>query len=475
MEFEATIGLEVHCQLGTNTKLFCGCTTLFAQEPNSQTCPVCLGHPGTLPVLNKKVFEYAVKAGLAIGCDIQKFSKFDRKNYYYPDLPKAYQITQFDKPFALKGGIEINIKGNKRVVKLERIQIEEDAGKLIHTADGSLVDLNRAGTPLIEIVSDPDMSTSEEAYQYLVNLKKILKYNEVSDCEMQEGSLRCDANISVKPIGQKELGTKVEVKNLNSFRYVQAAIDYEIVRQIQDIQNGNKISQETRLWDVDNGVTEPMRSKEGAHDYRFFPEPDLPPLILTDKEIEKIKSTVAEPPLKRKERFISELKLSEYDASILTEEKPIADYFENALKEFNKPKEIANWISNDISSYLNEKKIGIDQFPVSIENMTSLWKLIDDGTINKKIAKEKVFPLLVESNKNPSEIIESEGLAGKNDSDEIRKWVEEAMAKNQKAVDDLKNGKDKAKGSIVGMVMKASKGLANPQIVNKIIDDIINS
>lgn len=475
MEYEATIGLEVHCQLATATKLFCGCTTLFAQEPNSQTCPVCLGHPGVLPVLNHKALQLAIKAGLAIGCDIKLFSKFDRKNYFYPDSPKAYQITQYDQPYALNGSIVITNKGKEKTLRLERIHIEEDAGKLIHSeyGSGSLVDLNRAGTPLIEIVSKPDMVNSDEAYLYLVQLKQILKYNGVSDCEMQEGSLRCDANVSVKPVGQTKYGTRVEIKNLNSFRYVQQAIDYEIVRQIAAIKEGKSIVQETRLWDVNLARTEPMRSKEGAHDYRYFPEPDLPCVLLEQKEVDAINSTVAEHPLHRKNRLVTQYELSEYDAIQLTEEKEIVDYFENAALKFNKPKEIANWILNDILSYLNNKNLKIVDFPISLDDMVELWSLIENNTINKKIAREKVFQAMLETKQKPSLIIEKEGLAGKNDISEIRVWVEEVIAKNPKAVEDIKAGKEKARGSIVGQVMKASKGLANPQIVNDLIDQIL--
>lgn len=476
MEYEATIGLEVHCQLATNTKLFCGCTILFAQEPNSQTCPVCLGHPGVMPVLNKKSFELAIKAGLAIGCDIQPFSKFDRKNYFYPDLPKAYQITQYDKPFALNGKIVItNSKGVEKVLRLERIHLEEDAGKLIHSehGGGSLVDLNRAGTPLVEIVSKPDMVNSEEAYLYLVQLKQILKYNGISDCEMQEGSLRCDANVSVKPVGRVALGTRVEIKNLNSFRYVQAAIDYEIVRQIAAIKDGKTINQETRLWDVNLGRTEPMRSKEGAHDYRYFPEPDLPSLFADEAQIATINATVVEHPLARKNRLITQYELSEYDAVHLTEEKDVVDYFELAVTKFKKAKEVANWVSNDIIGYLNTKNQKIADFPIPLDHMIELWNLIDNNTINKKIAREKVFPAMLETKQNPAKIVEKEGLAGKNDLGEIKKWVEEVISKNPKAVEDIKAGKEKARGAIVGQVMKMSKGLANPQMVNDLIDQIL--
>ncbi|HHV74154.1 MAG TPA: Asp-tRNA(Asn)/Glu-tRNA(Gln) amidotransferase subunit GatB [Thermoanaerobacterium sp.] len=470
MNYEAVIGLEVHAELLTKTKIFCSCTTEFGGEPNTHVCPVCLGLPGTLPVLNKKVVEYAVKAGLALNCEISKFSKMDRKNYFYPDLPKAYQISQYDLPLCKNGYVEIETSdGVKKKIGLTRIHIEEDAGKLMHeNVDGSLVDYNRTGVPLIEIVSEPDMRTPEEAYLYLTKLKSVLEYSEVSDCKMQEGSLRVDTNVSVRPVGSKEFGTKIELKNLNSFKAVQKALEYEIKRQIKLIEGGETIVQETRRWNEQKGITESMRSKEEAHDYRYFPDPDLVPIIVSDEWKEEIRKSLPEMPEHKKERFVTQYGIPEYDASVITSSKPLADFFEKCVLEYSSAKTVSNWIMGEMMRLLKETGKEVEEVLIKPHQMASLLNLIDNGTITGSIAKT-VFEEMFATGKNPEEIVEEKGLKQLSNENEIREIALKVIEDNPKSVEDYKNGKDKAIGFLVGQIMKATKGKANPQLANKIL------
>ena len=475
-EFQTVIGLEVHVQLKTNTKIFCSCRNRFGDPPNTNVCPVCLGLPGALPVLNKQVVDFAVLTGLMLNCKIAKFSKFDRKNYFYPDLPKAYQISQFDLPICGLGQIEADVNGKRKVFGITRAHLEEDAGKLIHddAGEGSLVDLNRTGTPLLEIVSEPDMHSPEEAYVYLTTLKQLISYLGVSDCNMEEGSLRCDANVSIRPVGQKELGTKVEVKNLNSFKGVQKALEYEIKRQTALYTSGKKdeIVQETRLFNVDTGKTNSMRSKEMAHDYRYFPDPDLVPMTFTDEEIEEFRKQLPEKPEIKKSRFIKDFDLSEYDAAVLTAEKNIADYFEETIKNGATPKNAANWILNNLLSQLNQSGTSLEECKITPKLLAELISLIEKKTISGNIAK-KIFPELFETGNSPEKIVEEKGLVQVTDSSEIDAWVEQAINENQDAVESIKNGAEKAIGRIVGTVMKLSRGKANPAIVQQKIKEKI--
>ncbi|NNG67383.1 Asp-tRNA(Asn)/Glu-tRNA(Gln) amidotransferase subunit GatB [Caldanaerobacter subterraneus] len=469
MKYEAVIGLEVHAELLTDSKIFCGCSTKFGSEPNTQVCPVCLGLPGTLPVLNKKVVEYAVRAGLALNCTIANFSKMDRKNYFYPDLPKAYQISQYDLPLCSNGYIEIEVEGGTKRIGIKRIHIEEDAGKLLHEGtDGSLVDYNRAGVPLIEIVSEPDISTPEEAYQYLVKLKSILEYTEVSDCKMQEGSLRVDTNVSVRPVGTTDLGTKIELKNLNSFKAVQKALEYEIKRQIKVLEEGGTIVQETRRWNEAKGITEPMRTKEEAHDYRYFPEPDLVPIIVTEEWKEEIRKTLPEMPDAKRERFITQYGLPEYDAKVITSSKKMADFFEKCASNYHSPKIVSNWLMGEFARLLNDTGKEIDEVPITPDMLIELLKLVDDNVISGSIAKT-VFEEMFFTGKNPQIIVEEKGLRQIADEDELRRIVKKVIEENPKSVEDYKKGKEKALGFLVGQVMKETKGKANPQLTNQLL------
>ncbi|MFH1824634.1 MAG: Asp-tRNA(Asn)/Glu-tRNA(Gln) amidotransferase subunit GatB [Candidatus Firestonebacteria bacterium] len=479
-EYEIVIGLEVHVHLKTESKLFCGCSTKFGSPPNSQTCPVCLGLPGVLPVLNKKAIELALRAALALNCEIQEYSKFDRKNYFYPDLPKNYQISQYDKPLSLNGYVDRTVDGIKKRIRIKRVHLEEDAGKLVHisasgqigTAEESLVDLNRTGIPLLEIVSEPDIRSPEEAYEYLGTLKSILQYIDVSDCDMEKGTLRCDANISVRVRGEDKLGEKIEIKNLNSFKNVQKALEYESVRQIHSLKNGEKLVQETRLWNADESITYPMRTKEEAHDYRYFPEPDLMPLNITKEMIEEIKKSLVELPLIREQRFIKEYNLPEYDAKVLTSFKDIADYFELCVSLYNKPKAISNFVMVDLSGLLNLNNIEITQSPIRPGKLVKLIKLIDDGVISSKIAK-MVFEEMFSTGEDPELIVKKKGLVQITDEKVITEIVEKVICDNPGIVQEYKSGKEKAIGNLIGQVMKASGGLANPQIVNKILKEKI--
>lgn len=472
MNYEAVIGLEVHAELLTKTKIFCSCSTEFGSEANTHVCPVCLGLPGTLPVLNKKVVEFAVKAGLALNCDISNFSKMDRKNYFYPDLPKAYQISQYDLPLCKNGYIEIELSnGEKKRIGLTRIHIEEDAGKLLHeNVDGSLVDYNRTGVPLIEIVSDPDIRTPEEAYLYLTKLKSILEYSEVSDCKMQEGSLRVDTNISVRPVNSKKFGTKIEMKNINSFRAVERALAYEIKRQSKVYENGDNVIQETRRWDDQKGITEVMRSKEEAHDYRYFPDPDLVPIIISDEWREEIRRSLPEMPEHKKARFIKQYDIPEYDASIITSSKPLADFFEKCVTEYASAKTISNWIMGEMMRLLKETGKEIDEMPIKPHQMASLLKLIDKKVITGSIAKT-VFEDMFNTGKDPEKIVDEKGLKQMSDVSQLREIAIKIINDNPKSVDDYKKGKDKAIGYLVGQMMKATRGKANPQLANKLLKE----
>ncbi len=474
-DYEVVMGLEVHAELSTKTKIFCSCPTDFGAEPNSQTCPICMAMPGTLPVLNEKVVEYAVKAGLATNCEISRNSKNDRKNYFYPDLPKSYQISQFDKPLCEHGYVEIEVKGEKKKIRLTRIHIEEDAGKLNHDefGGGSLVDLNRAGVPLIEIVSEPDLRSAEEVEQYLRKLKSILEYIEVSDCKMQEGSLRADVNVSVRKKGDAKLGTRTEMKNMNSFRSIVRAIEYEVDRQIDVIEEGGKIEQETLRWDDVSGKTFPMRDKEDAQDYRYFPDPDLVAIKLSDEYIEDIKNSLPELPESRKERYLKEYQLSEKDAKLITSSKYLSDLFENAVKVCNNPKAVNNWIISDISRILNETEMEPIQIPFDSNQLGKLVILIDKGTISSSIGK-KVLVELFENPRDPEDIIKEKGWIQISDEGAIKEVVLKVIEANPQSVADYKGGKDKALGFLVGQAMKETKGKANPQMLNKMFLEELN-
>ena len=468
-DYEVIIGLEVHAELSTKTKIFCSCPTAFGAAPNTHTCPICMAMPGTLPVLNEKVVEYAVKAGLATNCEISRNSKNDRKNYFYPDLPKSYQISQFDKPLCEHGYVEIEINGEKKKIRLTRIHIEEDAGKLNHDefGGGSLVDLNRAGVPLIEIVSEPDLRSAEEVEQYLRKLKSILEYIEVSDCKMQEGSLRADVNVSVRKKGETKLGTRTEMKNMNSFRSIVRAIEYEVDRQIDVIENGGKIDQETLRWDDVSGKTFPMRDKEDAQDYRYFPDPDLVAIKLSEEYIENIKNSLPELPESRKERYLQEYKLSEKDAKLITASKYLSDLFEEAVKVCNNPKAVNNWIISDISRILNETEMEPIQIPFDAKQLGKLVVLIDKGTISSSIGK-KVLVELFENPRDPEDIIKEKGWIQISDEGAIKEVVLKILENNPQSIADYKGGKDKA------LAMKETKGKANPQMLNKMFLEELN-
>ena len=474
-DYEVVIGLEVHAELSTKTKIFCSCPTEFGGEPNTHCCPVCMAMPGALPVLNKKVVEYAIKAGLATNCDIARISKNDRKNYFYPDLPKSYQISQFDMPLCTKGYVEIETEDGPKKIGLVRIHIEEDAGKLNHDefGRGSLVDLNRSGVPLIEIVSEPDMRSTKEVESYLKKLKSILEYIEVSDCKMQEGSLRADVNVSVRKKGDKEFGTRTEMKNMNSFRSITRAIEYEAMRQVEVIEQGGKIYQETLRWDEVSGKTFSMRDKENAQDYRYFPEPDLGIIKISDEMIENIKKTLPEMPESRKERYIKEFKLPEYDSNILTSSKYLSDLFEKATEKCHNPKAVSNWIMTDITRILNEKEQEPNDIPFKSEDLGKLVELIDKGTISSKIAKQ-VLEEMFENPKDPEDIIKEKGWIQISDEGAIKEVVTKILEANPASITDFKAGKDRALGFLVGQAMKETRGKANPQMLNKMFLEELN-
>lgn len=466
-DYEIVIGLEVHAELSTRTKIFCSCPTAFGAAPNTHICPICTAMPGTLPVLNEKVVEYAVKAGLATNCEIERDSKNDRKNYYYPDLPKSYQISQFDRPLCKNGYVEIETENGKKKIRITRIHIEEDAGKLNHDdfGGGSLVDLNRAGVPLIETVSEPDISSAAEAEAYLRKLKSIFEYIEVSDCKMQEGSLRADVNVSVHKPGEP-LGTRTEMKNMNSFRSIVRAIEYEVERQIDILEDGGKIEQETLRWDDVSGKTFSMRDKEDAQDYRYFPDPDLVAIKLSEEYIENIKNTLPELPESRKQRYLEQYGLSEKDANIITASKYLSDLFESAIKVCNNPKSVNNWIISDISRILNETEMEPIAIPFDGSQLGKLVVLIDNGTISSSIGK-KVLTELFENPRDPEEIIKEKGWIQISDEGAIKEVVMKILEANPQSIADFKAGKDKALGFLVGQAMKETKGQANPKMLNE--------
>ena len=474
-KYEPVIGLEVHAQLLTNSKAFCGCTTKFGNVPNSNSCPVCLGMPGVLPVLNKSVVDFIMKVGLSTHCEIAPKSIFARKNYFYPDLPKGYQISQYEEPICRRGYVDVELKdGSTKHIGITRIHMEEDAGKLIHDIDvDTLVDVNRCGVPLIEIVSEPDIRTSHEAYQYLSMIKQIVTYLGICDGNMEEGSLRCDANVSVRLKGEKIFGTKTEVKNMNSFRNVERALDYEINRQIVLIEDGGSVVQETLLWDANKNVAVSMRSKEEAHDYRYFPEPDLVPVLVDEKWIAKVKSTLPELPKERRNRFIERYSLPKYDADILTLEKELADYYEEAASKLSQKnsegyKTVSNWVMTDVLRVVNDEHLKLTDFPVLPDDLAAMVNLIGDGVISGKIAKE-VFDEMLKTKEHPKAIVERKGLIQVSDTGAIEKIIDEVLSRNSAQCEQYRNGKIQLFGFFVGETMKATKGKANPKVVNDIL------
>ncbi|GGG09282.1 Asp-tRNA(Asn)/Glu-tRNA(Gln) amidotransferase subunit GatB [Paenibacillus abyssi] len=471
-KYETVVGLEVHVELHTNSKIFCGCSTAFGAPPNTHTCPVCLGHPGVLPVLNRQAVEYAMKAAMALNCEIATESKFDRKNYFYPDSPKAYQISQYDKPIGENGWIDIEVNGETKRIGITRLHLEEDAGKLTHVDGGyaSLVDLNRVGTPLVEIVSEPDIRTPEEAKAYLEKLKAIMLYCDVSDVKMEEGSLRCDANISIRPYGQEKFGTRTELKNMNSFRGVQRGLEYEQWRQAEVLDSGGTVVQETRRWDEAQGKTISMRSKEEAHDYRYFPDPDLVRLFIDDEWKARVLASIPELPDARQARYTSELGLPSYDAGVITSSKKLSDFFEESLNYTKDAKAVANWIMGDLLGYLNANSLELEDVKITGQGLGEMIGLMEKGTISSKIAKT-VFKAMLESGKLPQQIVEEQGLVQISDEGAILAIVDKVVEANPQSVEDYKAGKDKAIGFLVGQVMKESRGKANPALVNKLLLD----
>ncbi|MGF1478722.1 MAG: Asp-tRNA(Asn)/Glu-tRNA(Gln) amidotransferase subunit GatB [Cyanophyceae cyanobacterium] len=478
-KYEAIIGLETHCQLNTKTKIFSPVSTAFGAVPNSNISPICLGYPGVLPVLNEKVLEYAVKAGLALNCQIAPYSKFDRKQYFYADLPKNYQISQYDLPIAEHGWLEIELvhqgESVRKKIGITRLHMEEDAGKLVHVGSDrlagsthSLVDFNRAGVPLLEIVSEPDLRSGEEAAEYAQELRRILLYLGISDGNMQEGSLRCDVNVSVRPVGQQEFGVKVEIKNMNSFSAIQKAIDYEIERQIEAVENGEPILQETRLWDEGSQRTISMRTKEGSSDYRYFPEPDLPPIEVSSEQLQQWQSELPELPAQKRDRYESEFGLSAYDARVLTDDRAVTEYFEAAVTAGANPKQVANWVTQDIAAYLNNNKLDITQIALKPTILAELVELIDSGTISGKIAKD-ILPDLLTQGGSAKELVESRGLIQISDTGELEKIVDEVIEAHPDEVNKFRNGKTKLKGFFVGQVMKKTSGRADPKLTNQLI------
>jgi aspartyl-tRNA(Asn)/glutamyl-tRNA(Gln) amidotransferase subunit B len=483
-QYEAVIGLETHCQLKTDTKIFCNCSTEFGTPPNTNVCPICMGMPGVLPVLNQRVLEYAVKAGLALNCQIAPYSKFDRKQYFYPDLPKNYQISQYDLPIAEHGWLEVDVEDNGTLVRkrigITRLHMEEDAGKLVHGGSDrlsgsthSLVDYNRTGVPLVEIVSEPDMRSGQEAAEYAQELRRILRYLGVSDGNMQEGSLRCDVNISVRPVGQEKFGTKVEIKNMNSFNAIERAINYEIERQIEAIESGERILQETRLWEEGSQRTISMRIKEGSSDYRYFPEPDLGPIEVSAEQLEEWRSQLPELPAKKRERYQSELGLSAYDARVLTDDRAIAEYFEAATAAKANPKLAANWIMGDISAYLNEKRLSISEIPLQPETLAELVELIESNTISNKIGKD-ILPELLVNGGSAKKLVESKGLTQISDTGALEAAIDAVIAANPDELAKYRGGKTKLLGFFVGQVMKQTGGRADPKLTNQLLTQKLN-
>ena len=476
VNYEVVIGLEVHVELKTETKIFCGCPNDFGGEPNAHVCPICLGLPGVLPVLNKKVLDHAIKAGVALNCHIAEYSKFDRKNYFYPDLTKAFQTSQYDLPIAQKGYLEIEVDGKTKAIGITRIHMEEDAGKLIHqgdtisSANASLADYNRAGVPLIEIVSEPDLRSAEEAKAYLEKIKAILEYTGVSDVKMEQGSLRCDANVSIRPMGSTQFGTRTEIKNLNSFRSVYKAIEYEVSRQKEVLQKGGEIVQETRTWDENQGITLSLRGKEEAHDYRYFPEPDLTPLVISREWVAEIRSSLPELPDAKKKRLVEELGLPSYDAGVITSSRALGQFFDETVALYNDPKTVSNWIMVELLRLVNTSGMDIEAIKVKPAGLAKLLQLISAETISGKIAKQ-VFEEMFNEGTDPEAIIKEKGLVQISDPGQLQKIIEEIIEKNPKSIEDYKAGKGKAMGFLVGQVMQATKGQANPGLVNKLLQE----
>ncbi|MDI2587024.1 Asp-tRNA(Asn)/Glu-tRNA(Gln) amidotransferase subunit GatB [Psychrobacillus sp. NEAU-3TGS] len=472
MNFETVIGLEVHVELKTNSKIFSAAPNHFGAEPNTNTTVIDLGYPGVLPVVNKNVVDFAMRAALALNMEIEQYTKFDRKNYFYPDNPKAYQISQFDKPIGKNGWIEIEVNGETKRIGITRLHMEEDAGKLSHADGYSLVDFNRQGTPLVEIVSEPDIRTPEEAYAYLEKLKSIIQYTEVSDCKMEEGSLRCDANISLRPYGQEEFGTKAELKNLNSFSFVRKGLEHEEIRQAEVLSSGGIIEQETRRFDEKTGKTILMRVKEGTDDYRYFPEPDLVDIVIDDAWLERVRAEIPELPDARKKRYIEELGLPAYDAMVLTLTKEMSDFFEETIALGADVKLASNWLMGEVSAYLNADQKELKDIQLTPSNLAGMIKLISDGTISSKIAK-KVFKELADNGGDAAEVVKAKGLVQISDEGALREIVTATLDANPQSIEDFKNGKDRAIGFLVGQIMKATKGQANPPLVNKILNEEI--
>jgi aspartyl-tRNA(Asn)/glutamyl-tRNA(Gln) amidotransferase subunit B len=474
-DYEVVIGLEVHVELKTATKIFCSCSTAFGAEPNTQVCPVCSGFPGALPVLNRRAVEYAIRAGLALNCDIAEVCKFDRKNYFYPDLPNAYQISQYDQPICGKGYLDIDVEGIHKRIGITRAHLEEDAGKLVHqgsitTTTSSLVNLNRCGVPLLEIVSEPDMRSGAEARAYLEKLRAIMLFAGVSDCKMEEGSLRCDANVSVRPRGESKLGTRVEIKNLNSFRALERAIEYEAKRQIEALEDGDELIQETRTWDEEKQVTRSMRSKEEAHDYRYFPDPDLPPLRIDPSWVQDIVSSMRELPDQAQQRLMEEYGLSAYDAAWLTLTPETLEFFDQAVASYTDAKAISNWMMGELSRLLNQNNLELADSKIRPQHLTRMLQMIDEGTISGKMAKV-VFEEMFSTGKPPEDIIKEKGMEQISDQETLQKVIDEVVAANAKVVDDYKNGKEKAFGFLIGQIMKATRGQANPALVNELLKE----
>jgi aspartyl-tRNA(Asn)/glutamyl-tRNA(Gln) amidotransferase subunit B len=470
MEFEPVIGLEVHAQLNTVTKIFCGCSTAFGAPPNTHTCPVCLGMPGVLPVLNRKVVEFTLRMALATHCDINPESRFARKNYFYPDLPKGYQISQYERPIARSGWTEIQTGGDRKRIGINRIHMEEDAGKLIHDPlrPVSRVDFNRTGVPLIEIVSEPDLRSPEEAGAYLRQLRAIVRYLGICDGNLEEGSFRCDANVSIRPFGDQTFGTRAELKNLNSFKHVEKALQYEIMRQTETLRDGGRVTQETRLWDPDRNRSTSMRGKEEAHDYRYFPDPDLLPLTISTEWIERVRKELPELPEAKRDRFVADFGLPAYDADLLTTDRELADYFETCLETFDKPKPVSNWIMGPLLGLLNTADKSIDASPVSPENLGRLLQLIEEGVISGKIAKT-IFDEMAVSGHAPGHIVKERGLVQVSDAGQVEIAVDKVMAENADEVQAYRAGKTKLLSFFVGQVMRETKGKANPQVVNEVL------
>ena len=479
-EYETVIGLEVHVELKTATKIFCSCSTGFGEPANTQVCPVCLGLPGVLPVLNKQVLEYAVRAGVALNCEIAGFSKFDRKNYFYPDLPKAYQISQYDLPICKNGHLDINVDGVVKRIGITRVHMEEDAGKLMHCGEAgqdppySLVDYNRTGVPLIEIVSAPDIRSAEEARAYIEMLKAIMEYIDVSDVRMEQGSLRCDANISLRPAGTGGLGVKTEIKNMNSFKALQRAIEYEVKRQKDILEKGDTVIQETRSWDEEKGITVSMRGKEDAHDYRYFPDPDLAPVVIDRAWVDRIRRNMPELPGARRERLVREMGLPEYDASVITGSKALAEYFDQVTTHYNEPKTVANWLMGEYLRLLNAHGMEVTDSRITPHDFASLLRLLAGGTISGKMAKE-VFTEMFETGQEPEAIVRIKGMAQISDENALAAVIEKVILSNPGPVRDYREGKEKALGFLVGQVMKETKGQANPGVLNKLLREKLDS